>query len=165
MAAGQALIRYSERHLGIIEHQFSLPRKSRNYKVMDIMMRHLRFLKRHEPKFRYAIYRAARYEVIPPQTTVFRMGDPADYLYIILKGKVSVQSSMSQYADIPVVLNTLADGEHFGELSIIDEARLGEGKDKEAGPAGGQKGKARARAATCRTVEATKVLKIECLTA
>ena len=128
VAAGQALIRYSERHLGIIEHQFSLPRKSRNYKVMDIMMRHLRFLKRHEPKFRYAIYRAARYEVIPPQTTVFRMGDPADYLYIILKGKVSVQSSMSQYADIPVILNTLADGEHFGELSLIDETRLGEGR-------------------------------------
>ena len=48
------------------------------------------------------------------------MGDEADYLYVILKGKVSVLSCMSQYADIPVTLNTLSDGEHFGELSIVE---------------------------------------------
>ena len=127
-------------------------------------MRHLRFLKRHEPHFRTAIYKAAEYCVIPPQTTVFRKGDPADYLYVILKGKVSVTKIFQDYDDIPQILNTLSDGDHFGELSVIDDNRLdasptrGQGTD---GPAL----KVRTRKATCRTVEETKVLKLECVAA
>ena len=130
-------------------------------------MRHLRFLKRHEAKFRSAIYRAAQFEEFPARTEIFRMGDPADYMYIILKGKVSCQGSRARYPDIPVVLNTKSDGEHFGELSMIDEGRLADslGKEKDVEVAEKLRTQVRGRNATCITVEETKVLKIECLTA
>ena len=45
-------------------------------------------------------------------------------MYIILKGKVSVRSNMSHYSDIQTILNTLEDGDHFGELAVIDVERL-----------------------------------------
>ena len=40
-------MRYTQRHIDIIRTQLS-KQHERNYKVLDIMMRHLRFLKRHD---------------------------------------------------------------------------------------------------------------------
>jgi|FrelakmetLWP11LW_1041352.scaffolds.fasta_scaffold671129_1 CRP-like cAMP-binding protein len=45
-------------------------------------------------------------------------------MYIILKGRVSVESNLSQYEDIPVILNTLKDGDAFGELAVIDSNKI-----------------------------------------
>ena len=87
-------------------------------------MRHLRYLKRFDPKIRAQIYKYSQLEKIPNQTIVCKEGDDADFMYIILKGRVIVTSSKPNHKDIPVVLTILSDGDHFGELSIVDESRL-----------------------------------------
>jgi uncharacterized protein (TIGR00369 family) len=49
---------------------------------------------------------------------VFREGDPGDALYIVVDGIVKI--SMTSDAGKDIVLNTLSDGEHFGEMSLLD---------------------------------------------
>ena len=88
------------------------------------MMKHLRYLKRHDLRFRLQVYKNAEFMEIQANTTIFKAGDVSDYMYVILKGKVSVRSNMSNYSDIQTILNTLEDGDHFGELAVIDMERL-----------------------------------------
>ena len=41
-------------------------------------------------------------------------------MYIILKGRVAVEKKTAEYGHLPVVEALLKDGDHFGELGLID---------------------------------------------
>ena len=41
-------------------------------------------------------------------------------MYIILKGRVAVEKKTAEYGMLPVVEALLKDGDHFGELGLID---------------------------------------------
>ena len=103
-------MRYTERHIEMIRNQYDAPNNERNYKILDILMRHLRFVKRHDSDVRTQIYKHAEFIEMPAQTVIFNKGEPADYMYIILKGRVSVENTLSQYSDIPIILATIKDG-------------------------------------------------------
>ena len=49
---GKQDMRYTERHIEQLKAQLVKPREERNYKVLDIMLRHLRYIKRHDPDVR-----------------------------------------------------------------------------------------------------------------
>ena len=51
---------------------------------------------------------------------VFREGDPADALYVILDGQVKVYKSDAERNE--VLLSTLAKGDFFGEMALFDGA-------------------------------------------
>jgi len=55
----------------------------------------------------------------PANATIINDGDPANALYIINKGKVKVCISNEQGRE--VVIAQLADGEYFGEMSLVDD--------------------------------------------
>ena len=42
-------------------------------------------------------------------------------MYIILKGRVAVEKRTAEYGHLPVVEALLKDGDHFGELGLIDQ--------------------------------------------
>ena len=113
-------MRFTERHIDIIKTQLA-NKANRNCKVLDIMMRHLRFLKRHDKEVRQNIYRAAEYIEVPAQTVMFEIGDIADYMYVILKGRVVISNTHSFYKDINRILSTLKDGEEFGHM-VLNES-------------------------------------------
>lgn len=52
--------------------------------------------------------------------TIFHKDDPGSALYIIENGKVKITSPSSEGGEL--ILNILADGDFFGELSILDGA-------------------------------------------
>jgi len=54
----------------------------------------------------------------PKNMILFMEGDESSHLYIIKKGKVSV--SVADDEGRQVILNYMADGEYFGELSLVD---------------------------------------------
>ena len=83
-------------------------------------MRHLRFIKRHDPDVRKQIYKHSEFVEFPAQSIVFRKGEDADYMYIILKGRVSCETTHPQYRDIPSIVAAVKDGEAFGELAVVD---------------------------------------------
>ncbi|MEM7292279.1 MAG: cyclic nucleotide-binding domain-containing protein [Pseudomonadota bacterium] len=62
---------------------------------------------------------ARQIRTYPANATIINDGDTTNALYIINKGKVKVCISNEQGRE--VVIAQLAEGEHFGEMSLIDE--------------------------------------------
>ena len=114
-------MRYTERHIIIVRNQLRFPPIDRNYKILDIMMRHLRFLKRHEKSIRQEIYKVAQLIDVPTQTVLFDIGDSPDFMYIILKGRVVISNTHFLYKDVNRVLTTLKDGDEFGSINVVEQ--------------------------------------------
>ena len=117
-------MRYTERHIMIVRNQLRFPPIDRNYKILDIMMRHLRFLKRHEKSIRQEIYKVAQLIDVPTQTVLFDIGDSPDFMYIILKGRVVISNTHFLYKDVNRVLTTLKDGDEFGSINVVEQQHL-----------------------------------------
>ena len=45
-------------------------------------------------------------------------------MYVILKGRISVIITSNDTANMPSVVAILGDGDHFGELSLIDQDKV-----------------------------------------
>ena len=84
------------------------------------MMRHLRFIKTHDREVRMQILRNAEFVEYPSRVEIFKIGQVVDYMYIVLKGRVSCTTTNSLYADVQKIKATIKDGEMFGELALID---------------------------------------------
>lgn len=57
----------------------------------------------------------------PKNTVIITEGDPAEMLYIIIKGKVKIL--LNDETGKEVIINCQGPGEYFGELALIDEAQ------------------------------------------
>jgi CRP-like cAMP-binding protein len=75
-------------------------------------------MKKHDKDKRYIIYSQAKYLTIQTGKTLFREGDIADRMYIIVKGRIVVNKPG------PVTVAILSDGDHFGELGLINQRKL-----------------------------------------
>lgn len=51
------------------------------------------------------------------ETVIFEQGDPAEYLYLILKGKVIIR--YKPYDGPPIILTRLGEGDVFGWSAVI----------------------------------------------
>ena len=54
-----------------------------------------------------------------PRETIFRQGDPGDFLYIIISGEVEV---VREEPDGEKMLARLGPGEYFGEMALVSDA-------------------------------------------
>lgn len=45
-------------------------------------------------------------------------------MYVILKGRVAVEIKSKETGNLPLVIAILEDGQHFGELSLIDQEKV-----------------------------------------
>jgi glutaminase len=69
-----------------------------------------------------AVVAAAEVHVLDAGTTVFREGDPADQLYFLLEGRVSVLLPLNADALAPTRrLATFGPGVAFGEMALLDD--------------------------------------------
>lgn len=55
-------------------------------------------------------------EHFPPNTVIFRQGDPGDSAYFIRKGEVEVIDEDSR-----ATVNTLSAGDYFGEIALVTD--------------------------------------------
>jgi len=45
-------------------------------------------------------------------------------MYVILKGRVAVEKASKECSNYPVIVALLKDGDHFGELGIVDTSNI-----------------------------------------
>lgn len=138
------------------------PGPERSLNKIDSILRHLRFLKRQNSNTRMLIYVNSTFVSIPAHTVIFREGEVGDKMYIILKGKVKVTQRMRLYPEITQYLSMRTDGDHFGELALI---QMDDDSQKQIVPANvtlGRNGVQQdRRRATCTTIEKTEMLAIQ----
>ena len=69
---------------------------------------------------RAALARAATLRTYRRGETIVQQGQPGDAFYVIVRGRVAVAIVAPDGRE--VVLNTLGEGDHFGEMALLDEA-------------------------------------------
>jgi CRP/FNR family cyclic AMP-dependent transcriptional regulator len=74
-----------------------------------------------EPQFEQLAAGSAR-RSYPKGRTIVSEGEPSQSMYILLAGRAKVQRSDSEGKE--VILAVLGSGEYFGEMSLIDDARV-----------------------------------------
>ena len=47
-------------------------------------------------------------------------------MYVVLKGRVAVEKKLPEISNMPVVVALLKDGDHFGELGIVNTSNIDE---------------------------------------
>ena len=98
---------------------------------------------------------------------IFQQGEEGHEMYVILKGRVAVQQTSEEFGNLPRVVYIKTDGEQFGELSLIDQDKVGElnldpsSKEAAEARASEQKHKYTRRTASCITTELTDMLVLD----
>jgi trk system potassium uptake protein len=118
-------VRLTQKRCALIKEEFDTFKGSaRATKVLDALLKGLKFFARFNETDRRTAYEHAEYLHLPARTEIFREGDEGDRMYVILKGRVAVEKLQFGPRNLPVIVALLKDGEHFGELGLIDQEKI-----------------------------------------
>ena len=93
-----------------------LNQDEKNLEGLYILLKDLKFFKKHSPKIVKELIRIGKYEKFPKDTILFQEGEPGIHVYIILSGSVAVTKSSSGEN---IVIASAYDGDIIGEYSFI----------------------------------------------
>jgi len=117
-------VRLSQKRCALIKEEFDTFKGSaRATKVLDAL-KGLKFFARFNESDRRTVYEHAEYLSLPARTEIFKEGDDGDRMYVILKGRVAVEKLQYGPRNLPIIVALLKDGEHFGELGLIDQEKI-----------------------------------------
>lgn len=110
--------------------EFSL----RNYEKLDERLQKLKFFKKFKQITRINILKQCEILEYNANEKIFSEGDYGDLLYVIIKGSVNIRLKRKFHehdtAPYEIVINSLYDGDHFGDLAMMAIRKSDENQDK-----------------------------------
>ena len=104
--------------MNFIASQYEKRPFERNYSKIDEILATLTFFAKFSPNIRTLFYKSSGFYHYLAGTIIFNQGDVGDHMYIIIKGSVSIEKKNSDLRNSPIVVNSLYDGNHFGDLAL-----------------------------------------------
>lgn len=92
--------------------------KQRGLKDLAILLGRLEFMKPFNFVQRQMICQNTDYLRFPAGTTIFEEGDPENYQFVVVKGRVSLEVKQPMLGNVPLVISSVNDGQLFGVLTF-----------------------------------------------
>jgi CRP-like cAMP-binding protein len=109
----------TEQELAFIISQLDSPKEKRNCMQMDKILSRLHFFFKFSLDIRVQIYKIGSVCHFYSGKIIFTEGEIGKNMYVILKGSVSIEKKTEDINNYPVIVNSLYDGNHFGDLSFV----------------------------------------------
>jgi len=118
----------NELEIGIIRREYEKKRESPleiNYTKIDDIIKDLKFFSHLPAHARKEVLSHATFERFPPRKVLFRQGDVADMVYIILRGSVNVRAQQKMVFGVieDLFVTVLYDGTCFGDYGVTKERK------------------------------------------
>lgn len=96
-------------------------KSSPDFDLLDHSLKPLKFFTRFDRITRVELLQRASLKEYQPEEIIFNQGDFGNYMYVILKGAINIRKLRVAKEGIEqnTVINTLYDGEMFGELAMM----------------------------------------------
>lgn len=136
----------SDEALATARGELTKPGEDRNCRLLLSLLSKLKFFTKFQTDVRVKFLRIGQVMGFSQGQEIFRQGDQGDLMFVILHGSVTVKRTSPAFGADPVIVNTLYDGDSFGELTMF-------GTQIKGSPMG--------RTATCIAAERTDLLAIQ----
>jgi len=135
----------SSEALFLVRAELRQPSEARNYTQLIQLLGKLRFFTKFQGEIRVKMLHVCNLHTAQQGELLFSQGQEGDFMYVILHGSVNVMKLDREFGGDPLIINTLYDGESFGELGLFSQEH---------------EGKLEGRSASCYAAEMTDLVRI-----
>ena len=118
-----ATTKITEQQLRYLISEYSKPQQDRDYAEIDNLLGTIPFFQQNSASLKKQLYEMCSICSFDAGESIFRQGDIGDRLYIIIKGSVTVLKSDLAFGSYEIVVNSLYDGKHFGDIALINDLK------------------------------------------
>jgi CRP-like cAMP-binding protein len=113
--------RLNERTLSLVLSEFQKEPTSRDYVKLEKILKHLPFFSKFPGEIRFKLLKSAVYKQYECEEIIIRQGEVGDSMFVILSGSILIVKKSPDYGNIELIINSMYDGETFGELALLSE--------------------------------------------
>lgn len=114
---------FTQENLKFLITEFEKSENDRRYKKLDKLLKKIPFFQKSEKELRFCLYGLSSICQYSAGEVIFRQGDIGDRLYITLQGSIIVSRFDKAYGPYEVIVNSLYDYKHFGDIALINSLR------------------------------------------
>lgn len=102
-----------------IEGEFENRKDPKVMKMIERILRNLRFFQNFDLETRKHILMHANLVKFDKHSVVFGEGEVADVTYVLVQGNVELRRKLNKFPYLDIAVASLYDGDHFGEEALV----------------------------------------------
>lgn len=132
--------RIGEHSMKILDAEYEKAFWDRDYETIENIVKGLPFFAKFPQEIRQKLLKCAVFKYYEPEEIIIKQGEGGDSMFVILSGSIKIMRKAPDFGNIEVTVNSMYDGETFGELALLSEG-IGENIKRSATCAAGEKTK------------------------
>ena len=109
----------TQQSVSFIISEYQKPKDSRNYEELIKKFGKLPFFQKFPKTIQKMLLEIALLQTYKVGETIIKQGDLGECMFVILSGSVNICRQGLEYRNMNIIVNSLYDGEAFGELALL----------------------------------------------
>jgi cAMP-binding proteins - catabolite gene activator and regulatory subunit of cAMP-dependent protein kinases len=113
--------RLSKQTLKIVAEEFSKEKPQRNFQLLEDILKKLPFFSKFPHEIRRKLIESSMLKSYQSDEVIIEQGEVGDSMFVILTGSIKILKTSSDFGNINLTINSMYDGDTFGELALLSE--------------------------------------------
>ena len=114
-------MRLTDHTLKAVCEEFVLETEERDYEKLETILKNLPFFFKFPSDIRHKLIRAAVFRYYEADEIIIKQGEIGDSMFVILSGSILIMKKSADFGNKELIINSMYDGETFGELALLSE--------------------------------------------